>query len=87
MPLSNKWIAMAYDTPLLAPVGPTPIPVDRFTLLPIKSGSDYLQTWDLILFWHRSLLLLLQTLLTLLQVSAGKDSFGWRYRMAWPVPL
>jgi hypothetical protein len=33
------------------------------------------------------ILLLLQTLLTLLQVSTGKDSFGWRY--GWPglVPL
>jgi hypothetical protein len=40
--------------PLPAPVGPTPLPVDRFTLPAIKSGSDYLQTWDLIHFWLRS---------------------------------
>ncbi len=45
---------MPVSTPLPAPVGPTPLPVDRFKLPPIKSGSDYLQTWDLILFWLRS---------------------------------
>jgi hypothetical protein len=39
------------SAPLSAPVGPTPIPADQFMLPPIKSGSDYLQTWDLILFW------------------------------------
>jgi hypothetical protein len=37
--------------PLPAPVGPTPLPIDRFTLPAIKSGRDYLQTRDLILFW------------------------------------
>ncbi len=42
------------STPLPAPVGPTPLLVDRFKLSLIKSGSDYLQTWDLILFWLRS---------------------------------
>ncbi len=42
--------AMPVSTPLPAPVGPTPLPIDRFKLPPIKSGSDYLQTRDLILF-------------------------------------
>jgi hypothetical protein len=46
--------AVPVSAPLPAPVGPTPLPVNRFTLPPIKSGSDYLRTWDLILFWLRS---------------------------------
>jgi hypothetical protein len=46
--------AVPVSTPLPAPVGPTPLPIDQFKLPPIKSGSDYLQTWDLILFWLRS---------------------------------
>jgi hypothetical protein len=37
-----------------APVGPTPLPVDLFTLPAINSGNDYLQNRDLILFWLRS---------------------------------
>jgi hypothetical protein len=45
--------AVLVSAPLLAPVSPTPIPVDWFMLPPIKYGSDYLQTWDLILFWLR----------------------------------
>jgi hypothetical protein len=32
---------------------PTPLPVDWFTLPPIKTGSDYLRTRYLILFWLR----------------------------------
>jgi hypothetical protein len=43
--------AAPVSAPLPAPVGPTPLPVDQFMLFPINSGSDYLQTWDLILFW------------------------------------
>jgi hypothetical protein len=42
------------SAPLPAPVGPTPLPIDQFTLSPIKSSSDYLQIRDLILFWLRS---------------------------------
>ena len=42
--------------PPLPPLGPhlevpIPLPVDRFTLPPIMSGEDYLQSRDLILFW------------------------------------
>ena len=47
--------AVPVPAPLPAPVGPTPLPVDQFTLPTInKSGSDYLQTWDMIHFWLRS---------------------------------
>ena len=46
--------AVTVSTPLPAPVGPTPLPINQFTLPPIKSGSDYLKTWDSILFWLRS---------------------------------
>jgi hypothetical protein len=30
---------------------PIPLPTNRFTLPPIKTGDDYLQTRDLVLFW------------------------------------
>jgi hypothetical protein len=40
--------------PLPDPVRPTPLLIDPFMLPAFKSGSDYLQTWDLILFWLRS---------------------------------
>ncbi len=33
---------------------PIPLPVDRFTLPPIKSGDDYLRSCNLILFWLRT---------------------------------
>jgi hypothetical protein len=33
---------------------PIPLPVDRFTLPPIKSGGDYLRSHGLILFWLRT---------------------------------
>ncbi len=42
------------STPLPAPVRLTPLSIDRFTLPAIKSGSDYVQTRDLILFWLHS---------------------------------
>jgi hypothetical protein len=37
------------------PLVPIPVPTDRFTLPPIKSTDDYLQTRDVLLFWLRSL--------------------------------
>jgi hypothetical protein len=46
--------AVPVPATLPAPVGPTPLPINRFTLPTIMSGSDYLQNWDLILFWLRS---------------------------------
>jgi hypothetical protein len=49
----NPSKAVPVSAPLPAPVGPTPLPVNRFTLSPINFESDYLQTWDLILFWLR----------------------------------
>jgi hypothetical protein len=40
--------------PAVPPPGPIPLPVDRFTLLPIKNSDDYLDARDLILYWlHR----------------------------------
>ncbi len=33
---------------------PIPLPTNHFTLSPIKTGDDYLQTRDLVLFWLRS---------------------------------
>ena len=36
------------------PLVPIPVPTDRFTLPPIKSADDYLQTRDILLFWLRS---------------------------------
>ena len=36
------------------PLVPIPVPTDRFTLPPIKSTDDYLQTRDVLLFWLRS---------------------------------
>jgi hypothetical protein len=47
MPL---WVASPANTPT-----PIPVPTDRFTLPAIKTGDDYLQTRDLILFWLCSL--------------------------------
>jgi hypothetical protein len=40
------WAASPADTPT-----PIPVPTDRFTLPAIKTGDNYLQTRDLILFW------------------------------------
>ena len=37
--------------PSLAPI---PVPSDRFTLAPIKTGDDYLQQRDILLFWLRA---------------------------------
>ena len=36
--------AVPASAPFPIPVGPTPLPVNQFTLPPIKSGGDYLQT-------------------------------------------
>ena len=33
---------------------PIPVPSDRFTLAPIKTGEDYLQQRDILLFWLRA---------------------------------
>ncbi len=46
--------AVPVSAPFPAPGGRTPLPVNQFTLPAIKSGSNYLQIWDLILFWLRS---------------------------------
>jgi hypothetical protein len=40
------WVASPADTPR-----PIPVPTDRFTPPAIKTGDNYLQTRDLILFW------------------------------------
>ncbi len=42
-------VASPADTPT-----PIPVPTDHFTLPAIKTGDNYLQTRDLILFWLRS---------------------------------
>jgi hypothetical protein len=34
-------------------LAPIPVPSDRFTLAPIKSGNNYLQQRDVLLFWLR----------------------------------
>ena len=39
--------------PAAIPAGPIPLPVDRFTLPPIKTTDDYLAAWDLIMYWLR----------------------------------
>jgi hypothetical protein len=44
----SDWAASSSDNILLSPI---PLPVDWFTLPPIKSGEDYLQSRDLILYW------------------------------------
>ncbi len=44
----SDWAASSSGNILLSPI---PLPVDRFTLPPIKSGKDYLQSRDLILYW------------------------------------
>ncbi len=36
------------DDILLSPI---PLPADKFTLSPIKSGEDYLKLRDLVHFW------------------------------------
>jgi hypothetical protein len=43
-----NWATSSSSNILLSPI---PLPVDRFTLPPIKSGKDYLQSRDLILYW------------------------------------
>jgi hypothetical protein len=43
----SDWAASSLGNILLCPI---PLPVDQFTLPPIKSGEDYLQTRDLILY-------------------------------------
>jgi hypothetical protein len=47
----SNWAASSLDDILLSPI---PLPVDHFTLPPIKSGQDYLKSRDLILFWLHS---------------------------------
>ena len=47
----SNWAESTLDDISLSPI---PLPVDKFTLPPIKSGEDYLKLRDLILFWLRS---------------------------------
>ena len=49
------YASLAFTTSSLdrAAPGPTPLPVNRFTLLSIKTSADYLAAQDLIMYWLR----------------------------------
>ena len=47
----SDWAESTLDDILQSPI---PIPADKFTLSPIKSGEVYLKSRDLILYWLRS---------------------------------
>ena len=46
----SDWAESTSDDILLSPI---PLPADKVTLSPIKSGEDYLKSQDLILYWLR----------------------------------
>ena len=48
MTFPYKWAESTLDDISLSPIA---LPVDKFTLSPIKSGKDYLKSRDLILYW------------------------------------